>query len=397
MKRPQFLKSIAAAGAASSAIGLVPAQAQSKPLVLGASLSLTGIYADGGKYSLEGYQLGIKQANAKGGLFGRQLTLKYYDDQSDGATGVRLYERLINEDKVDVIIGPYGTAITAPTSNVAEKYKMPMICPETADVAMFSRGYKYIFQALGPVQSYLFGVMSIAHDRGFKRLAVIGPDVAFGHSLANAVPTIARGFGQAIVYQEFYPGNTSDFSSIVEKLKAANPDVVLAMSFPNDSVGVLRQLKQSNYAPKMFYEAIGASDPQFVKNVGTDAEGTYSSVSWNIAAKDPANMAFMKSYQQEFNRAPDYHAAANFACIEVVVAALKKAGAVDQEKLRDAYANLNAETILGNFKVEARTGIQLGYISYIMQWQHGKQIVVYPSNFANGKPIIPFPAWASRG
>jgi branched-chain amino acid transport system substrate-binding protein len=209
MKRPQFLKSMAAAGAASSAIGLAPAQAQSKPLVLGASLSLTGIYADGGKYSLEGYQLGIKQANAKGGLFGRQLALKYYDDQSDGATGVRLYERLINEDKVDVIIGPYGTAITAPTSNVAEKYKMPMICPETADVAMFSRGYKYIFQALGPVQSYLFGVLSIAHDRGFKRLAVIGPDVAFGHSLANAVPTIARGFGQAIVYQEFYPGNSS--------------------------------------------------------------------------------------------------------------------------------------------------------------------------------------------
>jgi branched-chain amino acid transport system substrate-binding protein len=169
------------------------------------------------------------------------------------------------------------------------------------------------------------------------------------------------------------------------------------MSFPNDSVGLLRQLKQSNYAPKMFYEAIGASDPLFVKNVGTDAEGTYSSVSWNIAAKDPANLAFMKSYQQEFNRAPDYHAAANFACIEVVVAALKKAGAVDQEKLRDAYANLNTETILGTFKVDPRTGIQLGYISFIMQWQHGKQIVVYPSNVANGKPIIPFPAWASRG
>lgn len=389
---------MAAAGAvASGALGVVPAAAQSKPIVLGASLSLTGIYADGGKYSLEGYQLGIKQQNAKGGVLGRQVALKYYDDQSDGATGVRLYERLINEDKVDVIIGPYGTAITAPTSNVAEKYKMPMICPETADVAMFSRGFKYIFQALGPVQSYLFGVLSIAHDRGFKRLAVIGPDVAFGHSLANAVPTIARGFGQAIVYQEFYPGNASDFSSTVEKLKAANPDVVLAMSFPNDSVGVLRALKQSNYAPKMFYEAIGASDPAFVKNVGTDAEGTYSSVSWNIAAKDPANVAFMKSYQAEFNRPPDYHAAANFACISVVMAALKKAGAVDQEKLRDAYASLNAQTILGTFKVDPRTGIQLGYISYIMQWQHGKQIVVYPSNVANGKPIIPFPSWSSRG
>jgi branched-chain amino acid transport system substrate-binding protein len=394
MKRPQFIRNVAAASALPLAAR--PASAQGAPLVLGASLSLTGIYADGGKYCLEGYSLAIKQINAKGGVLGRQLALKYYDDQSDGATGVRLYERLINEDKVDVIVGPYGTAITAPTTNVAEKYKMPMICPETADVAMFSRGYKYIFQALGPVQSYLFGVLSIAHDRGFKRLAVIGGDIAFAHSLANAVPEIARGFGQAVVHQEFYPGNASDFSSVVEKVRAANPDVVLAMSFPNDSVGVLRQLKVANYAPKMFYEAIGASDPLFVKNLGGDVEGTYSSVSWNIAAKDPANVAFMRTYQAEYNRAPDYHAAANFACMQVVAAALRKAGRVDQEKLRDAYASMQVPTILGSYHVDPRTGIQIGYISYIIQWQHGKQIVVYPSNVADGKPVVPFPSWSGR-
>jgi branched-chain amino acid transport system substrate-binding protein len=398
MKRSSVLRGLAGAGAASALGGVtsLPARAQGAPIVLGASLSLSGIYADGGKYSLEGYQLAIDQINAKGGVLGRQLSLKFYDDQSEGATGIRLYERLVNEDKVDVLVGPYGTAITAPVTNVAEKYKMPMICPETADVAMFSRGYKYIFQALGPVQSYIFGIMSIAHDHGFKKLAVVGGDVAFAHSLANAVPTIARGFGQAIVYQEFYPGNASDFSSVVEKLKNANPDVVLAMSFPNDSVGLLRQFKLSNYAPKMFYEAIGGSDPHFVANVGTDAEGVYSAVSWNIAAKDPANVAFMKSYNDAYHRPPDYHAAANFACIHVVAAALKKAGAVDQEKLRDAYATLQVPTILGTYKVDPRTGIQLGYISYIIQWQRGKQIVVYPSNVADGKPMVPLPPWSGR-
>jgi branched-chain amino acid transport system substrate-binding protein len=399
MNRPEFLRGLAGAGAGAAFVlpATLPAWAQSaKPIVLGASLSLSGIYADGGKYCLEGYQLAINQVNAKGGVLGRPLQLKYYDDQSDGATGIRLYERLINEDKVDVIVGPYGTAITAPTTNVAEKYKMPMICPETADVVMFSRGYRYIFQALGPVQSYIYGIMSIAHDRGFKKLAVVGGDVAFAHSLANAVPTIARGFGQAIVYQEFYPGNASDFSSVVEKIRNAQPDVLLAMSFPIDSVGLLRQLKVANYAPKMVYEAIGASDPQFVKNVGEDAEGIYSAVSWNIAAKDPANVAFMKSYAAAYQRPPDYHAAANFACIEVVVAALKKAGAVDQEKLRDAYATTQVPTILGTYHVEPRTGIQIGYISYMIQWQHGKQIVVYPGNVSDGKPQIPLRPWNAR-
>jgi branched-chain amino acid transport system substrate-binding protein len=395
MKRPHFLSALAGT-AALGGVTALPARAQSGPIVLGASLSLSGIYADGGKYSLEGYQLAIDQVNAKGGVLGRKLQLKYYDDQSEGATGIRLYERLVNEDKVDILVGPYGTAITAPVTNVAEKYKMPMICPETADVAMFSRGYRYIFQALGPVQSYIYGIMSIAHDHGYKKLAIVGGDIAFSHSLANAVPTIARGFGQAIVFQEFYPGNASDFSSVVEKLKSSGADAVLAMSFPNDSVGLLRQFKLSNYAPKMFYEAIGASDPRMINSVGNDIEGVYSAVSWNIAAKDPANLAFMKSYADAYKRPPDYHAAANFACIEVVVAALKKAGAVDQEKLREAYATLNVPTILGTYKVQPSTGIQLGYISYIIQWQKGKQVVVYPANVANGKAVVPFPSWSGR-
>jgi branched-chain amino acid transport system substrate-binding protein len=268
VNRLRFLAALPAAAALVPSVTR-PAQAQGAPIVIGASLSLTGIFADGGKYSLEGYQLWIKQQNAKGGLLGRPIALKYYDDQSDGATGVRLYERLINEDKVDIIMGPYGTAITAPAANVAERYKMPMICPETADVAMFSRGFKYIFQGLGPVQTYLFGVLSIAKDHHLKTLALIGPDTAFAHSLVNAVPEVARGFGQAIVYTEFYPARASDFSSVIEKVKAANPDVVLAMAFPNDSIGVLRQLKVSNYAPKIFYEAIGPSDPRFVQSAAS--------------------------------------------------------------------------------------------------------------------------------
>ena len=394
MKRQRFIGALTAAGAASTFP--LPSQAQGKPIVVGAAISLSGIFADGGKYSLEGYQLGITQLNAKGGVLGRPLELKYYDDQSDPATGVRLYERLINEDKVDLVIGPYGTAISAPSANVAEKYKMPMLMSETADVAMFSRGLHYIFQGLGPVQTYLYGVMSIAHDHGFKRLAVVGGDTAFPHALANAVPEIARGFGQAVVYQEFYPGRASDFSSVVEKVKAANPDVLLAMSFPTDSVGLIRQLKQSNYAPKMFYEAIGASDPLFVNNVGRDCDGTFSCVAWNFAAKSAANDEFTRSYRAAFKREPDYHSAANYSAIQVLAAAIKRAGAVDNAKIRDAMATIRVPTLVGSYRVDPNTGIQLGYTSYIIQWQNGKQVVVYPGNVANAKPIVPFPAWSSR-
>jgi branched-chain amino acid transport system substrate-binding protein len=395
--RGSFAVAAAAALLAAPGGALRPAQAQAPPpIVIGASLSLTGIFADGGKYSLEGYQLWINQQNAKGGLLGRQLVLKYYDDQSDPATGVRLYERLINEDKVDVIMGPYGTAITAPAANVAERYKMPMICPETADVAMFHRGFTYIFQGLGPVQTYLYGVMSIAKDHGLRKLALIGPDTAFGHSLVDAVPELARGFGQSIVYTEFYPARASDFSSVIEKVKAANPDVLLAMAFPNDAIGVLRQLKQSNYAPKMFYEAVGASDPRYVDSAGKDVNGIFSVTAWDPDNPSKENAQFKSAYRAAFHRDPDYHAASNYSSLEVLAAAVKRAGGLDHDKLRDAIAAVRVQTLIGTWRIDPRTGIQLGYTSYILQWQNGKQVIVYPGNVAHGKPIVPFPAWTGR-
>jgi branched-chain amino acid transport system substrate-binding protein len=214
--------------------------------------------------------------------------------------------------------------------------------------------------------------------------------------LVNAVPEVARGFGQAIVYTEFYPARASDFASVIEKVKAANPDVVLAMAFPNDAIGVLRQLKVSNYAPKIFYEAVGASDPRFVQSAGSDVNGVFSVTAWDPDARTPENARFKASYRAEFNRDPDYHSASNYSSLDVLAAALRRAGSLDREKLRDAIAAEQVKTLIGTWRVDPRTGIQLGYTSYILQWQHGKQVIVYPGNVAHGKPVVPFPAWSSR-
>jgi branched-chain amino acid transport system substrate-binding protein len=370
--------------------------ADAKPIVIGTSVSLSGIFADGGKSSLEGYQLWIKLQNAKGGLLGRPVELKYYDDQSEGATGVRLYERLINEDHVDLIIGPYGTGLTAPVVNVAEKYKMPMLCPETGDLGIFQRGLKYAFQALGPLPTYLFGALQIAKDHGYKKLALVAPNIAFGQAMINLVPPIARGFGQSIVFSDYYPANLSDFSSVVERVRASNPDAVLAMSFPNDSVGLLRGLKAANYAPKMFYEAVGAADVQFANNVGGDAQGVVSVTGFNDTFKENGAPAFLKAYRDAYHREPDYHVASNFAAMTLLAAAVTKNKSLDQEKLRDTLGTIVVPTVTGTYKVDARNGIQMGYTSFIFQWQNGKQVILYPGNVAQGKPKLPFPSWSGR-
>src|SRR6266540_6040386 len=175
------------------------------PIRLGASLSLTGTYAKLGKNQHEGYQLCIKELNAKGGLLGRKAELVVYDDQSMPPTGVRLYEKLITEDKVDVVMGPYSSPITEAVANVTEKYKKIMVTPLAATTSIFRKGRKYIFMVISPAEVYLEGLIDIAAKRGLKTVAILNEDTLFTKASAAGTVDIARKKGMQVVLQEAYP------------------------------------------------------------------------------------------------------------------------------------------------------------------------------------------------
>jgi len=375
---------------------VVAAEPSGKPIVIGTAVSLTGRFADGGKFTLQGYQLWAEVENAHGGLLGRPVEIKYYDDQSDPTTGVRLYERLINEDKVDLLAGPYGSALTAPTSNVAQRYKVAMICPEDAAPATFMRGLTVVFQGLPVAVRYVEGVLAMAKDKGYKTVAFIGEDSPFPHAIASAVPDLAKKYGLSVVYTEFYPPNNSDFSATVQKVKAANPDVVLAGAFVPDSIGITRGLKQVNFAPKMLYEAIGGSDPAFGAAVGADADGVMATTAWSAGLKTAGNAEFVKAFIAKYNRPSDYHSASAYAGLDVMAEAVKRAGGINQDKIVANLGSLTMPTILGTYKVDPATGIQTGYEAYVLQWQGGKQVLIYPQSHAQAKPLIPLAGWQGR-
>src|SRR5205823_5817256 len=159
-----------------SALDASPARAEQKEIVIGASMSLSGSYAAGGKYSLEGTQLWVDDVNERGGLLGRKIQLVYYDDKSDANTGVQLYEKLITADKVDLLIGPYSSAVTSAVSTVAEKHHMTMLGPEAADVKIYQRGYKYNFQAQTQASRYMQGALALAKAKGYRKLAMLSED-----------------------------------------------------------------------------------------------------------------------------------------------------------------------------------------------------------------------------
>src|SRR5919201_5900625 len=165
--------------------GAVPAIAQG-PIRIGASLSLTGTYAKLGKNQHEGYQLCQKELNAKGGLLGRKVDFVVYDDQSMPPTGVRLYEKLITEDKVDGVMGPYSSPVTEAVANVTEKYKKVLVSPLAATTSIFKRTPRrqYIFMVISPAEVYLEGLLDIAAKRGLKTVAVVNEDTLFSKAAA---------------------------------------------------------------------------------------------------------------------------------------------------------------------------------------------------------------------
>ena len=218
-----------------------PGWAQS-PIKIGASLSLTGTYAAPAQNQQRGYQLCAKQVNEAGGVVGRKLEFVLYDDQSQPATAVRLYERLVTQDKVDLLLGPYSSPVTEAVASINEKYKMPMVAPLAAATSIFKKGRRYIFMIQSPAEVYLEGVVEIAARKGLKTVALINEDTLFPKATVQGTLELAKKKGLQVVFVEAYPKGHTDFSGILTKVKAANPDVLGASTYFDDAVASTRQM-----------------------------------------------------------------------------------------------------------------------------------------------------------
>src|SRR5882724_12702159 len=207
---------------------ILPLEAQQPPIRIGASLSLTGSYAKLGSNQHEGYKLCERDLNAKGGLLGRKVEFVVYDDQSTPATAVRLYEKLITEDKVDGIMGPYSSPVTEASANVTEKYKKVMVSPLAATTSIFKKEprRKYIFMVISPAEGYMEGLVDMGAKRGLKTVAVVNEDTLFSKAAAAGAVESAKKKGLQVVFQEAYPKGNTDFSALLTKLKSVNPDIL---------------------------------------------------------------------------------------------------------------------------------------------------------------------------
>lgn len=372
----------------------LPAQAQG-PLRIGASLSLTGTYAKLGNYQHEGYKLCAKQANERGGLLGRKIEFVVYDDKSDPATGVRLYEKLITEDRVDALMGPYSSPISEAVANVTEKYRKVLVMPLAATTSIFKKGRKYIFMVISPAEVYLEGLVDMAARRGLRSIAVINEDTLFAKTSAQGTADLARRRGMQVVFQEAYPKGNQDFSAILTKVRAANPDVLAAATYFDDAVAITRQMKELNVNPKMFGITVGGDLPEFYDVLKQNAEYIYGATQWEASLPYPGNREFVEAYKREFGREPVYHSAAGYAGCQIYLEAVRRAGTLEPDKVREVLLALELKTAFGDFKVDP-DGFQTAHKMVMTQWQDGKKVIVWPDELATGKPRYPTPPWNQR-
>jgi branched-chain amino acid transport system substrate-binding protein len=389
-----FLWRFAGAAAVVALLGPTPAQAQA-PIKIGASLSLTGTYAQPGSYQKEGYELCADHLNAKGGLLGRKVEFVFYDDQSMPATGVRLYEKLITEDKVDAVMGPYSSPITEAVANVSEKYQKVMVSPLAATTSIFKKGRKYIFMVISPAEAYLEGLVDMAAKRGLKTIAIVNEDTLFTKASAVGVAEIAKRKGMQVVFQEAYPKGNTDFSALLTKLKAANPDVIAASTYFDDAVAISRQMRELNVSAKMYAVTVGGDLPKFYDLLKQNAEYVYGSTQWEGTLPYPGQKEFVDSYQKKFGHEPVYHSAAGYAGCVIYAEGVRRAGSLDSDKVRDQLLKLETRTFFGDYKVDP-DGFQTAHKMVMFQWQDGKKVTVWPDELASGKPRFPTPAWGQR-
>lgn len=377
-------------------------------IVFGAAVSLTGAQSKEGGLTKQGYDLWLDWINARGGIVinnvKHPVELKYEDDQSQPNLSATLVQKLITDEKAQFILGPYGSAATATDAIVAEKNGIPMVEANGAAQAIFNHGYKYTFGVLSPANKYLTGVLDMAATLSPKptTIAMLTANDNFSVEVAKAVEEYAPTVGMQVVFTKQYPAAAPDVSGLVSQAKALNPDILMNSGHLAEAVAINKAAKQFGLDAKIFAYSVGPSTPDFIKDLGTDANYVYDGSQWTPQVKyKPAfylSVAdYVKAYEQKYSSSepPDYHVAESTAACLALQRAIEKAGSLDPTKVRDTLASLDVMTFFGEIKFDSR-GINVYKPMVVEQIQNGTHYTVFPSAVANGRPQYPTPPWSSR-
>jgi branched-chain amino acid transport system substrate-binding protein len=296
-----------------------------------------------------------------------------------------------------VLLAPYSSGITEAVANVNERYKMPFVAYGASSTPIWEKGRKYIFNIVAVAEDYQKGAVYLAKQIGVKSIAIIGQDSLFPRQAAKGAKEHAKQLGIDVVLEENYPVKQTDFTALLQKIKAAGAEAIISNSYFADSAAQLRQMRELNLSFKLYSSTIGPSLPNFPEQVGGVAEYVLGYSQWEPLPqilKHPGMKEFIEAYEKRYGEKPNYHAGNAYGALQVTEAALKKAGSFDPEKLREALATIEVHSSFGRYKVDGR-GMN-SHEGLTFQVLRGQRKVVWPEKWAETKAELPMPEWSKR-
>lgn len=404
LARRTFVSAAVCAGmiAASPALSKV----EGDTIILGSAISFTGKYSTNGIHASNGYNLAVKRINESGGVRvggkAYKLKIQYYDDESTPARTAQLLERLIKQDGVKYLLGPYSSATTKAAAPITEKYKIPMVEAEGASRSLFTQGYKYLFAVLSTSEQYLSSSVALAAEmakaNGRKpsdvKVAMVFENDPFSLDVRAGVADDVQKFGMKTVIDDKMPRDLSDISVTLTKVKALKPDLLVISGHSKGAATAARQIKEMKLQVPMI-AMTHCEAAKVITKFGKASEGFLCPTQWaeTLSYKDTTFGSaadydkLVKKTYEGYKNVP-YQLAQASAAVMVWKDAFERANSFDTEKIRNALADTDLQTFYGSIKF-SKAGNNVAKPMVLRQVQDGKLNVVAPTNWASHKVVFP--------
>ena len=369
---------------------------------VGAVVPLTGRYAALGAQVRAGYEIGVEQTNAAGGVTvgGKKMPIELtmLDDESDPTKTVARLETLATQGVV-AYLGGAGSDLHAAAASIGDKNKIPYLGIAFALNGIHKQGLRYLFSPFPKSpdlakETFVLLDGSIPAAQRPTKVALLLERTDWGKEMGSAWESLAKQNGYQIVASGEYAPGAKDFSELILKAKSAGAEAVFALPSPPDGMTIVKQMKELDFNPKAVVFIRAADPPVWSQNLGKDGDYFLLSPGWHFAARYPKVAEVNDAHHKRLNRPADPLVGPAYACVQILAEAITRAGSLDREKIRDAIAATNMTTVVGpvRFRPDGTGEVKV----FFQQWLKGKQELIWPKEFATAQFGYPAPPFSQR-
>ena len=354
---------------------------ESVPIVLAASYSETGRFAQLGTEMARGYRLAVEMLNEEGGIGDREVRLLLVDDQSDAEFSAHIYAGFAADDSIDALLGPYSSPLTEAAVGVTERAGKPLVAPMAAAPGIWAgQSRQWSVQMLNPGPTYLQGSVELAAGNGATTAALVYEESQFPASVAEGVREAARTHGMNIVLDRAYPAGGADHQALAEAAREAGADLFIGGGYYDDAVAFTRAVDAVDYMPMLLSLNLGPAESSFRDELGDLARCVAGNAAWLPTIRTTGfitdSETFGERYRETFSATPSYYAAGGFGAVELLAEAIGATfseDGIDPAAVRDYLFSTTTETVLGPFQVypvgDGQAGGQQALKGLQVQWQ----------------------------